>query len=125
MEYLIVFLKGVVSLSIINVWLFRVNRATPWRGGDAKSLVQEFHAYGLPTAFVYIIGILKVGLALLLLASIMWKEFALYAAGGIGVLMVAAIIMHIKIGDPLKKSLPAFFFLVLSAAIYIYHSGLW
>jgi cell shape-determining protein MreD len=30
------------------------------------------------------------------------------------VLMIGAILMHVKIGDPLKKSLPAFLMLVLS-----------
>lgn len=124
MEYLIIFLKGVVSLSILNVWLLRVNKDTPWRGGEAKSLVDEFHTYGLSTAFVYVIGVIKVGLALLLLVSIFWNEVALYAAGGIGLLMLGAIAMHLKVSDPFKKSLPALLFLILSATIFIYHSGL-
>ena len=34
-------LTVVVSLTVINVWLFRSNRSTSYRGGDAASLLEE------------------------------------------------------------------------------------
>ncbi len=120
MEYVIIFLKCVVSLSILNVWLLRFNKSTPWRGGDAKSLVDEFHAYGLSTGFAYAIGTIKVGLALLLLVSIFLEPLTMYAAGGILFTMAGAIAMHLKIKDPIKKSMPAFIFLTLSAIILFF-----
>jgi hypothetical protein len=47
----------------------------------------------------------------------MYPQVELLAAYGIAILMTGAVSMHFKIGDPLKKSLPAFTFLVLSLAI--------
>jgi hypothetical protein len=119
MEYLVIALKLIVGLSILNVWLVRSQKATPWRGGDAKSIVEEFKAYGLPVWVMWAVGTLKVILALLLLYSIYDPQMEPYAAYGIALLMLGAVSMHIKIGDPLKKSFPAFTFLVLSLLITV------
>jgi len=117
MEYVEIAIKLIVGLSILNVWLLRANKSTEWRGGDANNIVEEFETYGLPKWFMYLIGGLKSVLAVLLLASIMYPQVELLAAYGIAFLMTGAVSMHFKIGDPLKKSLPAFTFLVLSLAI--------
>ena len=47
-----------VGLTIINVWLFRSNRSTSYRGGDATNLIEEFAVYGLEDYFL-IIGIIS------------------------------------------------------------------
>jgi len=39
---------------------------------------------------------------------------------GIAVLMSGAILMHVKISDPAKKSIPAAIFLVLSVAVLFF-----
>jgi len=117
MEYLMIALKLIVGLSILNVWLVRSKKPTPWRGGDANTIAEEFTSYGLPIWFMWLVGVVKVGLALLLLASIYYPQTEAVAAYGIAILMVGAVLMHIKIGDPLKKSLPAFTFLVLSLSL--------
>ena len=72
MDY-IVLINVIVSLSILNVWLLRFNNQTPYRGGDSNTLKEEFHVYGLPTWFMYLIGITKVILAILLIVGI-WKQ---------------------------------------------------
>lgn len=117
MEILIITLKLIVGLSILNVWLVRSKKSTDWRGGDANNIVEEFKNYGLPVWFMYTIGTVKVVLALLLITSIYYSQVEAVAAYGIAFLMLGAVSMHIKIGDPLKKSLPAFTFLVLSLVI--------
>lgn len=117
MEILIITLKLIVGLSILNVWLVRSKKSTDWRGGDANNIVEEFKNYGLPIWFMYTIGTVKVVLALLLIASIYYSQVEAVAAYGIAFLMLGAVSMHIKIGDPLKKSLPALTFLVLSLVI--------
>ncbi|MCP9291540.1 DoxX family protein [Gracilimonas sediminicola] len=120
MEYLIIAIKLIVGLSILNVWLLRSGKETQWRGGDAGSLEEEFKAYGLPIWFMWTVGGLKILFALGLLASIWftgYPELETYSAYGIAVLMLGAVSMHIKVKDPLKKSLPAFTFLVLSLLI--------
>jgi hypothetical protein len=117
MEYVIIALKLIVGLSILNVWLVRSKQPTAWRGGEAGNIAEEFKAYGLPVWFMWTIGSAKVALALLLLVSIFYAQFEAIAAYGIAFLMLGAIGMHVKIGDPLKKSFPAFTFLVLSLLI--------
>ena len=116
MNYLIIGLKLIVGLSILNVWILRFGQSTQWRGSSAETMKEDFEAYGLPEWFLYLIGAAKVILALVLLASVYYNYLTPIGAYGIAFLMLGAIVMHIKIKDPLKKSLPAFIFLVLSLA---------
>jgi hypothetical protein len=83
---------------------------------------EEFSNYGLPTWFVPIIGFLKIGFAALLVISIFKTDanLAFIGAGGMGVLMIGAIGMHVKIKDTLRRSLPAFLMLVMSAIIVLF-----
>lgn len=120
MDYVLIALKIIVSLSLLNVWLVQYNKPTRWRGGNAKTIVQEFHVYGLPTWFCSLVGILKIGLAILLLLSIWYPEFAQPSALGLSVLLIGSIIMHFKIKDPLFKSLPAFVLLCMGLIIAFY-----
>jgi uncharacterized membrane protein HdeD (DUF308 family) len=112
-----VILKLVVGLGILNVWLLRRNQPSEWRGGNADNMQEEFKAYGLPQSAVIVVGTLKCALAVLLLFSIFYAPLEKVAAYGIAILMVGAIVMHIKIGDEVKKSLPAFILLSLSMII--------
>jgi len=119
MEYLHLALKLIISLSILNVWLLRAGKSTPWRGANAASLKAEFSAYGLPSWFLPVAGAVKILLSIVLIASVWYPEFENYAAGGIALMMLGAVIMHVKVNDPLKKSFPAALFLVLSLALII------
>jgi uncharacterized membrane protein YphA (DoxX/SURF4 family) len=110
-------LQIVVGLGLLNVWLLRGRSSTPYRGGAAQTLQQEFAAYGLPGFAFYLVGALKVGAALVLLAGV-WMALPVRAAAGlVAVLMIGALAMHFKVGDPLMKSLPAALMLALSLAI--------
>lgn len=117
MPYILVFLQLTVALGILNVWLLRSSQATPFRGGDAKTLREEFAAYGLPFWFMSVVGVLKVGLALALLAAIWLPGLAQPAAIGLGMLMLGAFVMHLKVNDPIKKALPSMTVFALCAAI--------
>jgi len=99
-------LSTIVGLTVINVWLFRSNRSTSYRGGDATNLLEEFEVYGLEDYFL-IIGIIKVSLAVLLLLSLYFKKLSFFASSGIAVMMLVAVYMHINAGDELIKSMPA------------------
>lgn len=123
MDYLIIALKLVVSLGILNVWLLRREQPSVYRGGDARSLRQEFAAYGLPAAVYYLVGYLKVSFALAILAS-HWSEALLVpAAGGLAALMLGAIVMHLKVKDPLNKSVPAICVLALCVILMVLGSN--
>jgi hypothetical protein len=115
--YGIIALKIIVGISILNVWLLQKNKATKWRGGAAKTIFEEFEVYGLSKQFCYVISFLKVSLALLLLASIQFKELTLVGSLGLAALLLGSVLMHFKIKDPLHKSFPASLFIVMSLLI--------
>ena len=114
---LIVILQIVAALGLLNVWLLRATRPTAYRGADAANLREEFAAYGLPAWMVVVVGVLKVGAALALLAGIWYRPLVLPAALLICVLMLGALAMHFKIHDPLRKSAPAAGMLALAVLI--------
>jgi len=120
MKVLSKILSVVVGLTVINVWLFRSNKSTSYRGGDANSLMEEFVVYGLGDYFLTI-GIIKVGLAVLLILSLYLKKLRMFSALGIGLMMLVAIYMHLSVGDELVKSMPASVML-LSCLIIAYSS---
>ncbi len=106
MKLLSKILSVIVGLTVINVWLFRSNRSTSYRGGDASNLLEEFQVYGLDDYFL-IIGIVKVSLAIMLLLSLYYKKLSFFASSGIAVMMLVAVFMHINVGDELIKSMTA------------------
>ena len=117
MELLRIILQVVVGLGILNVWLIRANWATGYRGGDAKTLKEEFATYGLPSWFFYLIGILKILCALAVLAGIWFHPLATLGGAGLAVLMAGAFSMHLKVKDPFSKAIPSLVMLALSLAI--------
>jgi len=122
-NYINIAVKVFIFLSIVNVWFFRFKKPTAWRAGNASSMKEEFKAYGLSETIMYLVGGLKVLFAILIFASIWLESLATPAAAGMAVLMLGANIMHIKVKDPIKKSFPAFSFLVLSVFIMVFHLG--
>lgn len=106
MKVLSKILSIIVGLTVINVWLFRSNRSTSYRGGEATNLLEEFQVYGLDDYFL-IIGIVKVSLAIMLLLSLYFKKLSFFASTGIAVMMLVAVYMHINVGDEIIKSMPA------------------
>ena len=110
-------LQVVVSMGLLNVWLLRFGQATNYRGGQAQNLKEEFAAYGLPVWAYFVVGGLKVLSAVALILGLWLTPAAFVAAVVVSVLMVGALLMHLKVRDPLKKSLPAFLMLVMSLGI--------
>jgi hypothetical protein len=112
-------LQIIVGLGLLNVWLLRAKSSTAYRGGTATSLREEFQAYGLPEAAFYVVGALKITAGVILIAGV-WIPLPVgLAAGVVAALMVGALAMHVKVGDPLMKSLPAALMLVMSVAILL------
>ena len=110
-------LQVVAALGLLNVWLVRANRSTAYRGGNATNMREEFAAYGLPPWMVAVVGVLKVGAALALVAGIWYQPVVLPAALLICGLMLGALAMHFRIHDPLRKSAPAAGMLTLALLI--------
>lgn len=117
MAQILIALQILVAFIILNVWILRRGKPTPFRGGQAKNMREEFAAYGLPYWFMCAVGVTKVALALALLAGIWIPGIAPSAAAGLGLLMLGAFVMHVKVKDPIQKALPSIALLLLSAAI--------
>ncbi|TVP59003.1 MAG: DoxX family protein [Gemmatimonadales bacterium] len=112
-------LQFIVGLGLLNVWLLRSQTATEYRGGSATSLKEEFRAYGLPDIAFYVVGALKILAGIVLIAGIWINLPVTIAAAVVAVLMVGALAMHVKVRDPIKKSVPAALMLVMSLAIVV------
>ena len=110
-------LQVVVALGLLNVWLLRSLKPTSYRGGDAVTLKQEFSAYGLAPWVFYVVGTLKIASALMLLVGLWVPALVQPAAFAILGLMVGALAMHIRVKDPLLRSVPALSMLILCAVL--------
>ena len=117
MDYLPTILQTLAALGLINVWILRYRKETAYRGGAAKSLPEEFDAYGLPAWSLKVVGGLKIAIALALLIGIWVPAVVTPAAGVLILLMITALVMHLKVKDPIRKSLPAATMLLLAVLI--------
>ena len=116
-QQLVSLFQVIIGLSVMRVWTINFNKSTPWRGGGARNMNEEFTAYGLPMWMVYFVGTLKVIFSIGLIAGLWIPELVSFSASGIAIFMFFAILMHVKIKDPIKKSIPALTFMVLSLLI--------
>ena len=111
-------LSLVVSLVVLNVWFFRFNQATIYRGGIASNMIEEFAVYGLSETMVYLIGGLKVLAALGLLIGFFKEKTIIPSASLMGILMLGAMYMHFSVADDAIKYLPAGLMFLSSLGIF-------
>jgi len=109
----------IIALGILNVWMLRSGKSTTWRGGDAQNMKEEFEVYGLPEWFMRVVGVMKISFATLLIVGVWVPGVTPYAAAGMVALMIGAVGMHIKVKDPIRKSLPAMSLLCLSLFVAV------
>ena len=119
MIYLQYLLQIVAGLGIFNVWLLRFGQDTEYRGGNASNMREEFVVYGLPTVALYVIGFLKIVSAIGLIAGIFLPLLIAPSAILLAALMIGALVMHFKIKDPFKRSIPALIMLTLCVVILL------
>ena len=77
-----------LSGTIFNVWFFRFNKATAYRGGEASTLKEEFIVYGLEGPMIYLIGGVKLLACALLLLGLRFKALVRPAAITLIILML-------------------------------------
>ena len=100
-------LKTLVAGSIFFVWVVRY-----------QNIIEEFRAFGLPAWLRDLVGILKVSFVLMLLSSD--SNAVLLGAFGITVLMLAALLTHLKIKNPFYKMLPSMSLMILCLIILLH-----
>jgi quinol-cytochrome oxidoreductase complex cytochrome b subunit len=123
MQIVVTILQLIIALGILNVWLLRFGKPSPWRGGEAKNMKDEFAVYGLSETAMYGVGFLKILFAVLLIAAIWLPVLTLPASLGLAVLMLGAIVLHFRAGDPASKSLPAGTVLILCLLLAVLARG--
>lgn len=88
---------------------------------SSKKMMDEFDAtYGFPKWFRVITGLLEIAGAALLVAGI-WND-SLVAIGGwlLAVIMVGAVITHLRIKDPVSKiGIPIFLLILTLVVLFI------
>ena len=117
MDLFITALQIIAALGIFNVWFLRSHMTTPWRGGSASNMKEEFAIYGLPPSVMVIAGGAKILCAAGLVAGLFWPSFIVPSATVLALLMIVAIALHFKVRDPLPKFLPAITMLVLCLSL--------
>ncbi len=123
MSNIAMLLQIVIALGIVNVWIIRRDRATGFRPDGSANIAEEFARYGLSDTVRRLVGGTKLALAALLLIGIVYPVLAVAAAAGIAVLMAGAVGAHIKVRDPLMKSVPALLMLAMSTVVLIAQLG--
>lgn len=111
------------ALWILNVWFNRFGKDTGYRGGNATNMREEFAEYGFSENQMYAVGATKVSLATLMLAGLVAPKLTRPASIGLAMFMTGAIGMHLKVKDPIKRSLPAITVLTLSTVSAIAADG--
>ena len=107
-----------VSILVMNVWLFRFGKETPYRGGNASNMIEEFAVYGLDTNILYLIGTLKIIASVGLIIGLFKPKVSVYSSILMAILMIGAIYFHFKISDPAIKYFPSVLMLFCSVLIY-------
>lgn len=116
-------LQIILALGLINVWLVRFRKPTKYRGKGAANMEQEFHAYGLPTWFMYFVGTGKILIAILLIIGLWVPIVVLPAAAVLAVLMIGAVAMHIKVRDAFIRTVPALLMLGMAVVVVVIKLG--
>ena len=114
MDIVVQALQVVIAIAVAVVWLVRPNTPSPFRGGSATTIREEFAVYGLPDWSVGAVRAAKLACAALLLLGLAVPSLTPIGAFGMAAFMVGAVAMHVKVRDPLMKSLPAGALLLLS-----------
>lgn len=109
----------IIILGIFNVWLIRFNKPTQYRGGSSTNLKEEFHNYGYPSWFFYTIGCLKISFALIMILGFWLQYLTTISSLGIVILMLGAVVSHLKVKDTLTKFIPAIIMVSLSSYVFV------
>ena len=104
--FLVSILQIITAASVLFVWVVRY-----------ENIIEEFVYYKLPTWLRDLVGILKVSFGIMLLMGIYDEKFKIIGAGGLSLLMIAALLTHVKVKNPIYKALPAVTLLSFSAII--------
>ena len=98
--------KIFIASSIFYVWVVKY-----------QDIVKEFKEFQLPDWLRDLVGILKLTFALMLIS--INNKIALIGSLGIAILMIAALLTHLKVKNPFYKMIPAMTLMAISSLIFL------
>ena len=104
--FLIEVLQIITASSILFVWVVRY-----------ENIITEFQQYQLPVWLRDMVGILKLSFSIMLLAGIYDEKYKYLGSSGLILLMLAALLTHVKMKNSFYKALPSLTLLVFSTII--------
>ncbi len=120
MNELAILLQVFVALVIFNVWTFRSEKQTKYRGGSARTLREEFIEFGLSDRIYMITSLSKPMLAVALIVAIFFPFMTIPTALAMSFFMAAALLMHYRVRDELIKFVaPGIIFLCCVAIVVV------
>ena len=99
-------LKIFVFSSVLFVWIVRYN-----------NIVEEFRSYNYPNWLRDLVGITKVSLVIMIMSANIF--LVKIGAMGIMILMLAAVITHLRVRNPLFKMLPSMSLFTFCSLIWL------
>ena len=99
-------LKIIATVAVLFVWSVRYD-----------NIKKEFREYGLPSWFRDVIGILKISFTFMLHSST--PVVVIIGSGGISLLMLGAMLTHLKMKSPFKKYIASVTMFSISTYILI------
>ena len=103
MNEVAILLQVFVALVVFNVWTFRAEKPTKYRGGSAKTLREEFMEFGLSEKIYMITSLSKPMLSVALIVAIFFPFMTIPIASVMAFFMAGALLMHYRIRDELIK----------------------
>ena len=100
-------LKIVATSAIFFVWFIRY-----------ENIKKEFKEYNLPSWFRDVVGILKISFCIMIHASD--KDIVLIGSMGILVLMIGAVITHIRMKNNFRKYIASVTMLTITSLILLF-----
>ena len=107
MNEVAILLQVFVALVIFNVWTFRSDKPTKYRGGSAKTLREEFMEFGLSEKIYMYTSLIKPMLAVALVVAIFFPFMTIPTALAMAFFMASALLMHYRVKDKFIKFIPA------------------
>ena len=107
-----------IGVSIMVIWIGRTTVSSAYRVGDAQILSQEFTEAGLTEGVYQVMRILKPIFAFLLVIGIVYDPFFIPCMTFTTLAMIGAVAAHVKVGDNIKKMLPAITLLVFCFIVF-------
>ena len=112
-------LQLIIGISILFVWLVRSHVPSNFRVGRANNLKEEVLEVGLPIIFYDIMKVIKPMFAFFLIVGLFYSPMTFPSMIVTTILMLGALLMHIKAKDNFVKVIPALTLLIFCVLIFI------